>query len=260
MRFALLTILTFWSIHPSLGQGIEKILLVSEKADEPPAMPGPSKFTMAFEINSDGDFIATQIKRDNKRRELSEVAKIENERIDKIAEWHNVKKVNFTMLDLGIDRKTIELAAEKGNHKLNFKLPDEIVLDVDSFRFCQNYKMTKSVSTGGEAISVMMLAQSKPTVQFIFSSNDIGAGEFKLKDYIFCYSILNGRISEEFPHFNFFSKEKLAEIIIYYQKIVECEGYYYQEYADKNQLNEKGRRMKAGWNFVEYMRERSPKN
>ena len=176
-----------WSIHPSVGQDIEKILLVSLAGDEPPTKSGPSKYTMTFEINSDEDFIATQIKRDNKRRELSEVAKIEKERIDKIGEWHNVKKVNFTMLDLGIDRKTIELAAEKGNHKLNFRLPDEIVLDVDTFRFCQNYKMTKSVSTGGEAISVMMLAKSQPTVQFTFNSNDIGTGEFKLKEYIFCY-------------------------------------------------------------------------
>lgn len=236
MRFALLTRITLWLISPSLGQGIEKILLVSQDSDEPPTKPGPAKYDMAFEINSDGDFIATQIKKDNKRRKLSQVAKIEKERISKIGEWDNVKKVNFTMLDLGIDRKAIELAEEKGNHKLNFKLPDEIVLDVDSFRFCQNYKMTRSVSTGGEAISVMMLAKSQPTVQFTFNSNDIGTGEFKLKDYIFYYSILNDRIPDEFPHFSFFSKERLAEIVVYYQKTVECEGYYYQEYADKNRL------------------------
>ena len=61
-----------WSIHPSVGQDIEKILLVSLAGDEPPTKSGPSKYTMTFEINSDEDFIATQIKRDNKRRELSE--------------------------------------------------------------------------------------------------------------------------------------------------------------------------------------------
>lgn len=170
-----------WSIHPSVGQDIEKILLVSQEGDEPPTKPGPSKYTMAFEINSDEDFIATQIKRDNKRRELSEVAKIEKERIDKIGEWDKVKKVNFTMVDLGIDRNTLELAAENSKYKLNFELPDQIVLDVDSFEFCQNYKMTESISTGGETMGVTMLAKSRPTAQFTFHSNDIGTGGFKLR-------------------------------------------------------------------------------
>ena len=260
MRYGLLTMLILWTINPSIGQDTEKIVLVSQETDEPPSKPGPAEYTMTFEINSDEDFIATHIKRNNTRRKLSEVPKIEKERIDRIDEWDNLKKVNFTMLDLGIDRKTIELAAEKDNHKLNFKLPDEIVLVVDSFRFCQNYKMAKSVSTGKEAISVMMLPKSQPTVQFTFNSNDIGTGEFKLKEYILCYTLLNDRIPDEFPHFNFFSKQKLAEIVVYYQKTVECEGYYYQEYADKNQLTGKKRRMKIGWNFVEYMTERSAGN
>src|SRR5690606_12150899 len=110
MRYGLFIVFTIWSIHPSFGQDIEEILLVSQDSDEPPTKPGPAKYDMAFEINSDGDFIATQIKKDNKRRKLSQVAKIEKERISKIGEWDNVKKVNFTMLDLGIDRKAIELA------------------------------------------------------------------------------------------------------------------------------------------------------
>lgn len=71
---------------------------------------------------------------------------------------------------------------------------------------------------------------------------------------------MNDRIPAELLHFNFFSKEKLAEIVVHYRKTVECEGYYYQEYADKNQLTGKERRMKVGWNFVEYMRHRAKKN
>jgi hypothetical protein len=120
--------------------------------------------------------------------------------------------------------------------------------------------MSKSVSPGGATISVTMLAKSQPTAQFTFHSNDIGSGEFKLKEYIFCYALLNDRIPDEFPHFNFFSKEKLAEIVVYYQKTVECEGYYYEEYADRKHLTGKERRMKVGWDFIEYMRERIKKN
>jgi hypothetical protein len=80
-------------------------------------------------------------------------------------------------------------------------------------------------------------------------------GPFNLKKYIFSYAILNGRIPDEFPHFNFFSAQNLADIVIYYQKTVECEGYYYMEYADKNRLTGEERRMMTGWNFVEYMRQ-----
>ena len=115
------------------------------------------------------------------------------------------------------------------------------------------------MSTGGEMISVMMLAKSRPTAQFTFHPNDIGTCEFNLKEYIFCYTILNDRIPAEFRHFDFFSREKLAEIVVYYQATVECEGYYYQEYADKNQLTGNERRIKLGWDFVEYVRERTSK-
>jgi hypothetical protein len=256
VKYGLLTILVLWTINLSLGQAVEKILLVSQERDEPPTKPAPAKYTLAFEINPDGDFIATQVKRDNKRRKLSEVATIEKERMDKIDGWNNVNKSNFTILDLGIDRKTIELTADDSGYKLNFELPDQIVLDVDSFHFCQNYKTTKSISTGGERISVTMLAKSQPPALFTFNSNDIGTGEFKLKEYIFCYSILNERIPDQFQHFNFFSKGKLSEIVVYYQKTVECEGFYYEEYADKNQLTDKERRMKEGWDFVRYMKQR----
>jgi hypothetical protein len=224
MRYRLLTMFILWSINPSIGQDTEKIILVSQEADEPPAKPGPAGYSITFEIKSDEDFVATHINRDNKRRKLSEVAKIEKRRIDQVSEWDAAEKVDFTLLDLGIDRKMIALAAEHSDHKLTFALPDEIVLDVDSFQFCQNYKMTKSLSTEGEAISIRMLAKARPTAQFTCHANDIETGEFKLKEYILFYSILNERIRDEFPHFNFFSKERLAEVVVYYQKTVECEG------------------------------------
>jgi hypothetical protein len=260
MKLALLTILPLCAINPCRGQNIGKIVVVSEMSDEPPTKQGQPKHTIEYELNTNGDFVATNVKKDNIRGGLSDIKTIEAKRINKIRHWEDIKKAKFTVLDLGIDRNTIELASENSNHRLNFGLPDEIVLDVDSLHFCQNYKMTKSMSTGGERISVTMLAKSRPTAQFTFHSNDIGTGEFKLKEYIFCYAILNDRIPDEFPHFNFFSKERLAEVVVYYQKTLECEGYYFQEYADRNHLSGKERRMKVGWNFVGYMRERNKKN
>jgi hypothetical protein len=129
-----------------------------------------AEYRIEYKINSDGDFIVAHLEKDNKRRKLREIEEIEKERIDNIRGWETLKKLKFTLLDLSIDQRTIELAAQNSNYKLNFALPDEIVLDVDSFDFCQNYKMTKSISTGGEKITVTMLSKSLPTAEFIFDS------------------------------------------------------------------------------------------
>jgi hypothetical protein len=256
MRFRLLIIFTVWSIHPSLGQDIEKILVVWQEGDEPPTKPRPPKYTMAFEINSDGNFVATDMRKDNRRRKLRENMTIEGPRVNKVEHWEDTKEANFTLQDLGIERGSLGLDTQKSNYQLNFPIPHEIILNVDSFTFCQKYKMTKSVSTGGPEIIVTTVRKSTPTTQVVSHSYHIGRSELNLKEYILCYTILSERIPDEFPHFDFFSKEKLAEVVFYYQKTVECEGYYYQEYADKNQLTDKERRMKEGWDFVRYMEQR----
>jgi hypothetical protein len=103
--------LTLWTTNPCNGQDVEKIVDISREADEPPTKPGPAEYTMAMKLIPTKDFVATQIRRENRKSKLSEVAKIEKQRIDRIGEWDAVKKVDFTMLDLGIDRKTIESAA-----------------------------------------------------------------------------------------------------------------------------------------------------
>lgn len=256
MKFGLLSILTLCAIIPCFGQQVEKIVIIVQETNEPPTKPRPVEYRIEYKIDADGDFIVGHFRKGIKRSKLTVIEAIERERINKISNWEALKKMDFTLPDLGIDRRTIALAVENSDHKLNFELPDEIVLDVDSFHFCQNSKMTKSISTGGETMSVTMLAKPRPMAQFTFHSNDIGTGQFNLKDYIVCYAVLNDRVPVEFPHLNFFSKEKLAEVVVYYQKTVECEGYYYKEYADKNQLTGKERRMRVGWDLVEYMNQR----
>ena len=118
--------------------------------------------------------------------------------------------------------------------------------------------MTKSISTGGETLTVTLINKKGLKEEFIFDSDDIGKGRFKLEDYIFCYTLLLDKIPNEVPHYNFFSKDKLMDIVLYYQATVECEGYYYKEYTDKNpNMTSKDKRMRIGWNFVEYMGQRN---
>ena len=109
-------------------------------------------------------------------------------------------------------------------------------------------------------LTVTLIYNDGQKKEFIFDSNDIGAGSFNLGDYILCYTLLADKIPNEVPSYDFFSKSKFTDIAFHYQKTVECEGYYYKEFTDKNPtMTSKDKRMMTGWNFVEYMEQRNKK-
>ena len=120
--------------------------------------------------------------------------------------------------------------------------------------------MTKIISTGGETITVTWINDLGQKSEFIFDSNDIGDGKFNIKDYLFCYALLGDKIPNVIPYYDLFTKNKLTDILLYYQETVECEGYYYKEYTDRNSnLTPQDKRTKKGWDFVEYIRKRTIK-
>ncbi len=247
----ILTVLTF----PSVGQEIEKVIFTSQQVDEPSTKQGRSKFIIEFIRQTNGQLTAFDIQENKKTKKLRNNVTIEQERVDKIAEWERQNKRTFTQRDLGLDITTLK--TQTNNHKLNFDLPTDLTVNVDSFQFCQNYKMTKTMSTGGETLSVTLIYKDERKQEIIFDSNDIGEGSFNLKDYVLCYTLLVDKVPNEVPSYGFFSKTKFTDIVLHYQKIVECEGYYYKEFTDKNPtMTSKDRRMMVGWNFVEYMRQR----
>jgi hypothetical protein len=191
-----------------------------------------------------------------KRKKLKNKIVIDKERVERVTQWRTTDKKSFNQSDLEFDITTLKTGTN--DYKLNFGIPTDLVVSVDSFQFCQNYKMTNIISTGGETIAVTLLDNSGQKNEFIFDSNDIGERKFKLKDYILCYTLLKDKIPSEIPYYDFFSKGKLMEIILYYQKTVECEGYYYKEYTDKNpQMTSQEKRMMKGWDFVKYMGQKS---
>jgi len=143
-----------------------------------------------------------------------------------------LNKRTFNQSDLGLDIKILKTAAS--SYKLNFDLPTDLIVSVDSFQFCQNYKMTKGISTGGERLTVTITYTDRQEREFIFNSNDIGEWNFNLRDYILCYTLLAEKLPNEVPGCSFFSKNKFIEIVLFYQRTVECEGYYYKEFTDKN--------------------------
>ena len=201
-----MTVLTF----PSFGQDIKKIIFTSQQADEPPTKQGRPKYTIEFTGQAGGTLITSEFYEGKRRKKLKSKVTIDKGRVEKIAEWEKLDKRTFTQSDLGLDISTIK--TQTNNYKLNFDVPTDLIVSVDSFQFCQTYKMTKSISTGGETLAVTLINKAGHKQEFIFDSNDVGEGNFNLKDYILCYTLLTDKIPNEVPSYGRFSKDKLADI------------------------------------------------
>lgn len=257
MNFRLLIILTLLSI-PSFGQDIERIIFTSQQADGPPTNPGRPKYKIEFKRQASGSFVTSYFYENKKKKRLYTETVIGKERIETVTEWQKSGKSNFSPLELGFDPQTLKTEANEIG--LNFDIPIDFNVNVDSFQFCQTYKLTKTISTGGETITVIWINDSGQRSEFIFNSNDIGEGKFDMKDYLLCYELLRDKILSEIPYHDFFSIDKLTDILLNYQMTVECEDYYYKEYLDRNpNLSPQDRRTRKGWDFVEYMRKRTVK-
>jgi hypothetical protein len=250
--------MTLLTIIPSVGQEIERIIFTSQQGDEPPTKQGRPKYTIEFKRQVIGDLVSSEFYENKKRKKLRTEATIGRERTEKVIKWQTTDKRHFTQSEIEIDVKTLKTGTN--NYKLNFDIPTEFIVKVDSFQFCQNYKMTKTISTGGETITVTWINDLGQKSEFIFDSNDIGVGKFNINDYLLCYILLKDKVPDEIPYRDFFSKDKLRDILLYYQQTVECEGYYYKEYTDNNpNLTPQEKRTKKGWDYVEYMRQRTTK-
>ena len=243
---------------PSFGQDIEKIIFTSQQADEPPTKQGRLKYKIEFKRQVSGNMVTSEFYENKKKKRLKTEAIIDKERIERVIKWQTTDKNNFTSLELEFDPRTLK--TETNKNELNFDIPTDFNVNIDSFQFCKNYELTETISTGGETITVTLINVSGQRSEFIFNSNDIGVGKFNIKAYLLCFELLRDKVPSEIPYHDFFSNDKLTDILLYYQKTVECEGYYYKEYTDRNpNLTPKDRRTKKGWNFVEYMRQRNIK-
>jgi hypothetical protein len=255
MKFQLVILLTLLTI-PSFAQEIEKIIFTSQQGNERPTTPGWPKYTIEFTSQKNGKLIASSFYVDKKRKKLNDKVAIGKERVDKLIAWEKDNKKIFSQSDLGLD--ITDLKTQANHYELNFEVPPDLIVCVDSFQFCQAHKMTVSLSTGGETLAVTLIYKGGQKQEFIFDSHDMGARNFNIKNYILCYTLLADKIPAEVPSYGFFSKNKLLDIVLTYQKTVECEGYYYNEFTNKNPgLSAQDRRMMVGWNFVEYLEQRN---
>jgi hypothetical protein len=255
MKHLQLIILTFLLITPGIGQNIEKIIFTSQRADEPPTKQGMPKYTIEFIREVNGDLVTFYYKEDKKRKKLSDKIVIDKKRVERTTHWKAIDKKDFTPTELEIDHTSLKSGLERS--QLSFGIPTDFTVSVDSFQYCQNFKMTKILATGGETITVTLVNSLGQKSNYVFNSNDIGQGNFDLQNYLFCSTLLKDKIPSVIPNNDFFSEEMLRDILLSYQKTVECEGYYYKEYIENNpQISIQERRTMTNWNFVEYMKNR----
>jgi hypothetical protein len=246
-----LTVLTF----SSFGQEIAKVIFTSQQADEPPTKQGRPKFTIEFIRQESGELIASNIYEDKRKRKLKGKVTIDKEQVEKITKWKIQDKRIFTQSDLGLDISDLK---QQIIYKLNFDIPLDLTVNVDSFRLCKSYDNIKTISLGGETFIITLMYKSEQKQEFTFEDNI--KDHFNLQDYILCYKLLEDKIPNEMPSYGFFSQSNFMDIVLYYQKTVECERFYYKEFTDKNpQMTSKDKRMMTGWNFVEYMKQRTTK-
>lgn len=257
MKYGLTIILTIWLITPSIGQ-LKEVIFFSQQADEPPTRQGRPTYSIRFKLTESGDFVASDYYENRTRRKLKSKATIDKATVEKALEWRRTNKNHFTPLELGFDVGS--LRARKSEYKLNFDIPSDLVVKVDSFHFCQAQKMMESFSTGGQLVTVSLTFPSVTDRDYTFRSDDIENGDFDIRNYIVFYILLGDKIPNEIPNYSFFSRDRFLDIMLYYQKTVECEGFYYKEYSDKNlQMTPQEKRTMTGWDFVKYMGQRGKK-
>lgn len=260
MKYRLLLLLSLLTVFSSAGQEIDKIVFSSQAFDEPPTVRGKPTRTVEYVKDELGNCTASHYHKNRKKIKLRTAIKIEKERLIKIGEWRTNNSSTFELADVGLDDDRIRRRAKDKDFETAFELPTNFLIRTDSFNLCQSWKMTRAYSTGGYLLRVNITYSTGEIDAFEFGSNDLGMGQFDLKGFIFSYHLLSENIPKEVYQYDFFTRDSFTDITLNYFKTIECEGYYYSEFTDKNpNRTARENRTMSGWDFVDYMKQRSKK-
>lgn len=257
MKNIFFTLLFLTLSSGTLGQEIEKITFTSRQHDEPPTKQGRPEFKIEYIKNSSGNFIANQYLKDKKKLKLESPITIEKQRINAIELWILNDITEFKLLEFGISKDQLEKIANENDYKLNFRIPDNPTIQIDTFNVCQNWRMFKTISMGGHEQSITISHGNGLKINFKFDSSDFGIGKFDMKGFIISYYLLVERIPSQIPQDDFFTKGNFEKITLGYFKTIECEGFYYNEFKNNNpERTPAENRMRKGWDFLKYMKMR----
>jgi hypothetical protein len=231
---------------------VQRIVLTYKKSDEPPVVGGTPEYSMIFNLDNT-QLISASYSVGKDRLPLEDTLSCSPSLVKTITEWAKDKQ-RFSLNDLGLTRGRIEDSIAIKKYGLVLPTPDDLVVNLDSLSICKAHLMKHVVSIGGDHVEVSIIYNNHGE-KFEFDNDNL-SNSFDLKGYIICYAIFNDILPEEFPAYNFFSEQILVGLLNQYQKIVECEGYYYKEHTSKHpDLSARDRRMMKGWDFKKYLKE-----
>jgi hypothetical protein len=248
------------SIGCCLGQGVKEIVVESQRTNEPPMIPGPPLYRISFKRGKSGDFVASVLQEHSgriKRTKLKEAIVLSKQQVDQTFSWISTNQSSFRLSELDIGYQLINKELSAFSLDLTEKINPDLVVKTDSFRLCKSLDGRRIHGTGRTTLRVFLRLESGDTKSFTVRSIDFKDQEFNLQEYLMLYPLLKDKlaIAHTFP--DFFNESQLAKILRDYLEIVECEGFYYKEFVSlQPQRTPMDNRMKKGWDFKEYMKNR----
>lgn len=260
MKHILIIILLTSSNFVVLSQELESIEIRVEHANEPPTKSGQQVFQISFRGDELNNLKANSYTKKYKRKKKVKLEKTETinaDELKKFVDFYSASKSNFLLSEFGID--IIELNKSNSAFKPNFQIKEKTI-KTDSFQICKDWQFKRSLSTGGFSININLRFKNNPSETINFDSDDLGAYKFDLQSYLLIQPLLENKIPAEFRIQEFFNKEHLIMTLNYYFKVIECEGYYYDEFIKQNpQRTKRENRMMVGWDFEKYLSKRNKK-
>ncbi len=239
----------------AFGQTIQRITLEMQQDNEPPTIPGPALYRIDFQKSATGDFVATHYFENRKKKKLTTQVVLEKDRVATVFQWIQQNQKEFPLSAMNITRA--ELLERSKSQDLHFEIPNDLLLRVDSFAFCQDYRTRVRMATGGSWLKYALMDDLGKEVSFEIEESTIETKNFNLQHYLFGYFLLNGKVPAAFSNLDLFLKSVTLDVLMDYFRILECEGYYYKEFREKHPKRTAAENnTKAGWNFVEYMKQR----
>ena len=217
--------------------------------------PGDS---IVFKLDNDGSLSASNYYRSNKKKKLKSIIKINKKELQTFNNWNLNNRSEFGIKELEIDTNSFNKMIGKAiNNKLiNFEVHEFTTINLDSFEFCQNYRLRDRRSLHDGKPTLVKLEYDNGTFETLILRDQV-EHLLDLRKYIYCYYLLKNKLPESLRSSSEFNQQSLEYRLINYLIITECEGYYRAEYYSKiPDISAQDKRMGVGWNYKKYLSER----
>ena len=241
---------------PLVAQTINQLTITVQEHDEPPTSKGKrDEYVLHYTPDRQGNLAANRYFRSGKKVRLRKEIVIPKDALRQVQKWMNSNERSFLFESFYSDESVLRQRQSDHAYGLSRELPQIIKIEIDSFNFCQPLLMSKTLIIGGVKITVD-LEIGEDELSFKFDSSTDRDGNLDLHGYLLCYRLLDGALPNGFPGAHYFAPQGLSKVIMQYFKVIECEGYYYQEYKSLHRERTPAE-LRQGWDLKHYLIERS---